>query len=106
MLAFVGVCPDRMQVNHIDGVKKNNALSNLEYVTPSQNTLHAINVLKTFIVRKGSQIGTAKLTENDVLEIRKRTKSGERRGSLATEFGVNIKTIDKIVNRKRWKHIG
>ena len=38
---FNGKIPVGMQINHIDGDKQNNSLSNLELVTPSENMKHA-----------------------------------------------------------------
>jgi hypothetical protein len=44
-LAWLGEPSDaRLQINHIDGVKTNNALENLEWVTASQNRKHAFAI--------------------------------------------------------------
>ena len=44
---------DSKQINHIDGNKKNNALSNLELITASENTLHSYYVLGNNITKIG-----------------------------------------------------
>lgn len=40
--AFIGKCPNGLQVNHRDSNKLNNNYRNLEYVSPLENTQHAI----------------------------------------------------------------
>ena|ERR1700722_16286860 len=42
MRTFVGPKPEGLQINHIDGNKMNNCVSNLEYVTARENIAHAI----------------------------------------------------------------
>jgi len=42
--AFLGQRPKGTGVNHKDGVKTNNRLENLEYISPSENSRHAVNL--------------------------------------------------------------
>lgn len=66
--AFLGNCPENYTVNHKDGNKENNNIENLEYVTHAANNLHAYKLhLKD---ASGENNGRAKLTKEDVLEIK------------------------------------
>lgn len=101
---FVGDIPQGMVVNHKDGNKHNNKLSNLEIVTPSQNSRHA---LKTGLYKApcGSKTGKAKLKESEVLEIYKLIKSGIENKDIAKRFSVNFRTISQIKTGRRWRHL-
>ena len=56
-------------------------------------------------MRRGESHGMAKLTELDVLKIRKRLASGETQASIAADFDVHRVTIGLIKRGKGWKHI-
>jgi hypothetical protein len=106
-LAFLGPCPPGMQVNHIDGNKTNNHLSNLEYVTPRENILHSVHVLGNKPPRRvGKSYGAAKLTEAQVKEIRAEYDGKHGRCSeLARKYGVSSQAVWNILNGKTWTHI-
>lgn len=55
--------------------------------------------------KNGEKNGRAKLTAEQVLEIRALRDKGEKWLRLAKRFGVNRRTIKNIVARKLWKHI-
>lgn len=56
-------------------------------------------------VHKGVTNGRAKLTEAQVIEIRRRGDDGESKESLGRAFGVNGTMIGFIVRRKNWRHL-
>lgn len=112
--AFIGPIPPGMTVNHIDGNKMNNRVSNLEIVTQADNIRHA---LATGLKRRAPLTGRpnpyaqgeknhdAKLKAEQVLAIRRRVASGERMVDLALEFGVAPCSISNIVARRTWRHL-
>lgn len=54
----------------------------------------------------GSNHGRSKLTEKDVLDIRKRINSGEKQKDLSREYKVSPGTIYSIWSNRKWKHVG
>jgi hypothetical protein len=96
MFAFVG--PSDLDVNHIDGNKLNNCLSNLQYLSHQENIRHAVDVLgKKFGVR-GQKSPLAKLSDVQVRWIRRLDKSGFTHGELVEIFGISNNHLSAIRN--------
>lgn len=103
---FLGTRKEGMQVNHIDGVKTNNNVENLEYVTQSENLKHAFRLgLSKARPQHGSHNGYAKLTEEQVLEMREARRKGERYKAIAERYGVHPNTVQKVCSGYRWGHL-
>jgi hypothetical protein len=83
----------------IDGNKHNNAVTNLEYVTPADNNRHA------FRTGLNKNLPAAKLSVSDVIEIR-RLKGQFSYVKLAAMFSVSETTIADTINGLRWKKVG
>lgn len=102
-LAFLGPCPDNMEVNHKDGVRTNCRADNLEYLTHSDNKKHgyAIGISRS---SKGETNGHHKLTENDVRELRRLSGRVSQR-KLAKRYKVSQQVISKAILGQTWKHV-
>lgn len=103
MAAFVGPCPEGMQVAHNNGDRTDNRLENLRYATPLENSR---DKFEHGTVLRGEQIGISKLTPEKVIEIRRLYASGQySQQTLADMFGVWQTVVSSIVLRKTWKHV-
>lgn len=89
------------EVNHKNGVKTDNRIENLEWVSKSENSLHAIRS-GLQIVRRGTNAPGAKLTERQVLGLYSARQHGERNVSISRRTGISEKVISEIWLGKRW----
>jgi hypothetical protein len=90
-------------INHIDGNKLNNSISNLEWCTHSHNMKHAFDT--GLINNTGIKNGMSKLTKENVIQIKVMLKNGFSQQKIADKFKVSRSCILKINLGKTWAHI-
>ncbi len=104
--AFLPNPENKPEVNHKTGDKTCNTVETLEWCTALENTNHAIKL--GLIGKKGEDNPRAKLTNEQVKEIRKKhvpydIAYGTK--ALANKYGVNIATIQNIVHNRTYKNV-
>ena len=91
------------EVNHIDGNKLNNDLSNLEWVNHLDNMRQAF---RTGLANNSNEKnGMAKLTKELVAEIKEKLNQGTSQYKIAKQYNVSRSAILKIKLKKTWANI-
>ncbi len=80
-------------VNHLNGIKHDNRICNLEWSTPAENLKHSF-------IELNREASNKRLTKEDVIEIRNSTLSSRK---LADIYGVSKTNILNIKANKIWK---
>ncbi len=100
--AFVGPCPDEMETCHEDGDRRNNRVANLRWDTHAKNIddkkIHGTQT-------RGEKHHTSKVSDEIVIEIRRKRSDGAKLTSLEAEYGLSQAQLSRICNKKRWTHL-
>lgn len=101
--AFIPNPENKPQINHKKGIKTDNRCCMLEWCDSHENVQHAydINLTKP---NKGIKNGCAKLTEEEVLQIRDIGNSMLKK-DIAKKYNVGSTTISRVLSKSNWKHI-
>lgn len=116
--AFIGPAPFGYHVNHIDGVKRNNRVANLEYCSPQANSAHAARIglhptgerngwhthPESYFRADGAS-KSAELTASEVVGIRQAILRGEKGAVIGRRFGVGRMCISQIKTGRTWGHL-
>jgi len=91
-------------VNHKDGNKTHNFVSNLEWVTNAENMKHGWS---NGLMKRGSKHGQAKFSDEDIHEICRLISAGFSASEVAGIFGepLNRNRVLDIRARRSWVHI-
>lgn len=99
---FIPNPENKREVNHINTIRTDNSLLNLEWATPQENIQHSIKIGNNTQCLPGENNPAAKLTNNDVFKIRLEEGS---HSVIAKKYNVSRRTIGFIKRRERWAHL-
>lgn len=116
--AFIGDPPEgKTQVNHLNGIKTDNRVENLEWASPEDDLIHR---MRTGLVPTGTRSGSythperrprgerhgmARLTEDDIRGIRALAQSGHGPKAIGRAFGISKTHASRIINGLSWSHV-
>lgn len=90
-------------INHINCIKTDNRVENLEWCTQSHNVKHNFKMgVRTL---RGEANNMAKLSTKDVVRIKMGLEMGLKQKDLGQMFGVSRVAITNINTGKRWAYV-
>jgi hypothetical protein len=101
---FLGIVPEGLEVNHINGIKTDNRIENLEYVTRQMNIQHSfrtgLNVIRIPYPGTGEDHANSNLSNIQRKDFFEKWISGlYSQAELSEQFNISIRCIKSMISR-------
>lgn len=104
MLTFSKTQKRRTFINHLDGNKQNNDISNLEWCTNSENIRHAYNNNLIDITKKCKKINQYDLEGNFIKQWNSMKEAGEKLNICRQNISMCCRGLRKKTNNYVWRY--
>lgn len=102
-MAFLKKYGKKNQVNHKNGIKTDNNLHNIEWVTGSENMRHAIETGLSKCIGEDNHL--AKLTEQQVIAMRNDLADGMTIPQIISKYQTPPHATRNAMKNKSWKYL-
>ena len=99
---FLGPCPEGLEVAHLNGDRRDSRLSNLRYVTRSENHRHKID---HGTMSMGDSHPNRSICETKARQIGERPREVTSCNRVAREFGTMPGVVSQIATGRNWRHV-
>ena len=100
LATFISPCPEGHEVNHINGIRHDNRVENLEYVTKSENHLHAWRTM-----RNPERSNFSKISAETAMKVRSEYANTHKLNTIAEKYGISKNSVWLIGTGKTWRNI-
>lgn len=102
LAAFHGPCPPGMEGSHVNGKSDDNRADNLTWEAHAENNARKIT---HGTEQRGERGNGARLTEVEVLRIRRECRKYGDQMRLSRELGISVKTVHSALRGGNWAHV-